>query len=302
MPSRRQVLATGAVGLGALLAGCVEPAGVLTMATATTDEIVSNATLRVDGTDAEDRSLLEDLLENGSATAEGRRPPLGVERPIAYEGDVYALSVAEVGERTRIDFVLEVDFDPEEPTETAVAFEDLPAVDRERLAPLLEREPPTDNDGIDVGARVVYADEEREASVLVPDQEVTHVAVDGEVVRVRTEPTETTLTTFEYAITDRLGSEAAYAEDLLAEYRFALTGLSADERAVVEEAIDEGRYYASSSSDEAFEGVARAFLEHEPVTNDEFEGSWLASYDGTTYWADLDFLQYRDLRDRLPAA
>jgi len=119
---------------------------------------------------------------------------------------------------------------------------------------------------------------------------------------VQVTPIETTITTYEYTLTERLGSDESYAETLETRYRFTLDNLSSDERDVVEKAIDEGAYYASSTDDEAFEGLARTVFEHDPLaTNDITGGHWIATYEGATYVATIRPRRWQSLRSDMPS-
>ncbi|MFC3956812.1 hypothetical protein [Halovivax cerinus] len=299
MPSRRRVLGTVAAGLCATLAGCIDAAGVLQMDEATTDEILDPATVRVGPGDTDRRKLLAGIIENGSATVSGERPPLGVDQPVTYDGTVYELARSDTAQRTRTDYRVILEFDPDATDGTERSFADLPSVDAERIEPLLADRTSGDDA---VGADLSYTEAERADSDLVPDPDFDVLVVDGDRIGVTVEPVETTLTTYEYTLVDELGSEGRYADELAADHRFDLAGLSGAEQDVVEEAIDEGGYYADSTDDDAFEGVARTFFDNEPFASDDDRAHWIATYEGTTYVAMVDPIRWRDLRRDVPTA
>ncbi|WP_049904257.1 hypothetical protein [Natrialba asiatica] len=300
MPSRRRVLVSLTTGLCAAFAGCsIDPAGVLRMSDATTDEILEPATFDVrsndggndDGID-EMRELAAEVLETGSATASGEHPPLHVSYPVRFEDEVVALDRTVLTTETRNNYHLLLDFDvATEGTERSA--DTLPSVDIEWIESALSDR----RSGVDaVSGERTYTEDEQATSVLVPEPAFDVLLVDGERMGVEVEPIETTVTTYEYTLAERLGSGEEYAETLESRYRFSVTELSDDERDVVDEAVAEGGYYASSTDDGAFEGVAHTLFEHEPVASTDSEGHWIVAYEGTTYVAMLDPGRYESLR------
>jgi len=108
-----------AICLCAAFAGCgMDPADVLWMSDATTDEILEPATFDVrsndggndDGID-EMRELVAEVLETGSATASGEHPPLQVAYPVRFEDEVVALDRTELTTETRNNYHLLLEFD-----------------------------------------------------------------------------------------------------------------------------------------------------------------------------------------------
>jgi len=96
----------------------MDPADVLWMSDATTDEILEPATFDVrsndggndDGID-EMRELVAEVLETGSATASGEHPPLQVAYPVRFEDEVVALDRTELTTETRNNYHLLLEFD-----------------------------------------------------------------------------------------------------------------------------------------------------------------------------------------------
>ncbi|UHQ98620.1 hypothetical protein HYG81_21830 (plasmid) [Natrinema zhouii] len=306
MPSRRRVLVSLATGLCAAFAGCsMEPTGVLRLSDATTDEILEPATFDVrsndggndDGID-EMRELVAEVLETGSATASGEHPPLQVAYPVRFEDEVVALDRTELTTETRNNYHLLLDFDvATEGVERSV--DTLPPADVEWIeSALSDRRSSVDA----VSGERTYTEDEQATSVLIPEPAFDVLLVDGERMGVEVEPVKTTVTTYEYTLAERLGSDEQYAQTLESRYRFAVTGLSDDERDVVDEAVAERGYYASSTDDGAFEGVAHTLFEHEPVASTDSEGHWIVAYEGTTYVAMLDPVRYESLRRDLPTS
>jgi len=304
MLSRRRVLVSLTTGLCAAFAGCsMDPAGILRLSEATTDEILELATFDVrsndggndDGID-EMRELVGEVLETGSATASSEHPPLHVSYPVRFEDEVVALDRTELTTETRNNYHLLLDFDVA--TEGAErSLDTLPPADTEWIESALSDR----GSGVDaVSGERTYTEDEQATSVLVPGPAFDVLLVDGERMGVEVEPVKTTVTTYEYTLAERLGSDEQYAETLESRYRFSVTDLSDDERDVVDEAVAERGYYASSTDDGAFEGVAQTLFEHEPVASTDSEGHWIVAYEGATYVAMLDLVRYESLQRDFP--
>jgi hypothetical protein len=281
----------------------MDPAGILRLSEATTDEILELATFDVrsndggndDGID-EMRELVGEVLETGSATASSEHPPLHVSYPVRFEDEVVALDRTELTTETRNNYHLLLDFDVA--TEGAErSLDTLPPADTEWIESALSDR----GSGVDaVSGERTYTEDEQATSVLVPGPAFDVLLVDGERMGVEVEPVKTTVTTYEYTLAERLGSDEQYAETLESRYRFSVTDLSDDERDVVDEAVAERGYYASSTDDGAFEGVAQTLFEHEPVASTDSEGHWIVAYEGATYVAMLDLVRYESLQRDFP--
>ena len=285
---RRHYLASTAALLAGSLAGCAHPNAVLRMDAVSDVELAEHASRMVDG-QPEYRDLVAGAVENGSATASGRSPPLETDQPVAYEGRYYELTATETGRRERTEYDVTVDYDPgtETPGGEAVDYADLPEVDRATMDALLP--PPEDrpeNEGPDRGVSRTYSEAEAAASVLVPEQEYEAVVYEGERYPVAVGDGRT-VTTYEYRYeAERIaGSAAEYGASVREEHAFTLSGLSDAEREVVEAAIDDGYY--EGSADDAFSSVASRFRDHPGYETDEWGGNWVVRYEGTVYWADL---------------
>jgi hypothetical protein len=242
----------------------------------------------------ERRALIAGAIENGSATVDDTYPPLEPGKPVGYEGAYYNLSWTATTEREQTVYPIEIDYNPTDTTGSAIAFADLPAVDREALSGIIPPRRERFDDGPDMGVTVPYTEREREASVLVPESEYAFVTHDGNRYRVLVqEPRTRTVTTYRYSASEVAPDAETYAAQLREQYLFSLTNLSTAERKVVEEAID-GGYYAESTGDEAFRSLLNRFREERAVTRDEFSGEWVADYEGTTYWSEVRFGQFAE--------
>jgi len=279
---RRTFLATACTaGVGAL-AGCGHPNAVLTM-DPVDDAAVAERYARTVPPDAEQHATLGRAVENGSTTTEGTTPQFDTDRPYAYEGGFYELAVTEEAQLEGTRVTVEVDYATAE-DDTGVPLEEFPPVDRDLLSGLF---PPEEDrgEGPEMGASAVYTPEEADSSRLVNEQ-VSAVRYEGAAYPITVETRPADRYRYRVEATQVADDAATYGAELKTEYMFTLSGLSKAEREVVAQAIDEG-YYESSGSD-AFESVARRFLEHEPIIGDPAEeGQYLARYEGTDYWADL---------------
>ncbi|PSQ17650.1 hypothetical protein BRD00_06820 [Halobacteriales archaeon QS_8_69_26] len=293
---RRTVLAATALLALLALAGCSSP-GSMEMKQVDDAGIGDEATLDVPTPppDAPDRAhddaeTVREAIATGSATIDGTGPPVRRLGPYGTDDGVYNLSYEVVGshEETRAD--VRVDYDPEDASGDAIAYGDLPAVDRERVAPLFPPER-DGGEGYDVGVGTRYNDSEAAESVLVGPQEYQVVTYEGERYRVDVETEPVTVNTYRYTAEEVAPGVAAYGSQLREEYEFTLDGLSEEERSVVESAID-GGYTADENGDSAFESVIDEFQRHDAVEEDEHEGTWIVRYEGETYWVDIDYGQY----------
>jgi len=285
----RRALVPVALCLLLVLAGCSAP-GSLSMDRLDGDaDLAAHASVNASDVaahpDGADARLLRDALRNGSATMDARAPPLRVTRPLDYRGAYYALSWNATGERDASALEIEVDRDVANATGPRVAYDDLPAPDRRALADPLSHLARVDDRDAALGASVVYAPDELNASLLAATP-TTVVAYRNASYRVRASARTVDVTTYRYRTTLLANDTAAFADGLRERYRFTLRNLTDDERAVVEDAID-GGYYAEDTDDDAFRSLRERFRRHDPVRGDEYGGDWLVRYRGDAYWATL---------------
>lgn len=288
---RRRALAVGGLLVLAVLAGC-SAAGSLDLQRATDDaelaSQVSRSTALPEEGPTHERKLVREAIENGSATASGRAPPVEQGLPFAHEGRYYDLSwtVTDRQPGTAVDVA--IDYNGTAPDDATVAYESLSARDRETLDRLLPPRTDRREEGYDFGVHVTYNATERNRSVLLSG-EYDAVRYEGETYPVDVGDTEQVTTeTYRYTATVVANSSGEYASQLREEYLFALSGLSERERAVVEEAVDD-TYYAEDTDDEAFRSVLETFQRHEAIRQGEYRGTWLVRYDGEVYLAELSY-------------
>jgi hypothetical protein len=281
---RRHYLATAAAFLAGPLAGCAHPNAVLVMSSVTDDEIATRASRGVED-DPEDRRIVAGAVENGTANVSDSSPPLDTDQPVEFEGRYYELTATETARRetTRYFVTVEYTAGTATPGDRTIAYDDLPAVDREALEEVFP--PPEDADDRAVGVRWDGTDADREASVLVPESEYDAIAYEGDSYPVETEQRSGTESDYRYEAREIAAGPDEFATALKERYLFTLSGLPEAERDLVAEAID-GGYYEGSAND-AFTSLARRFRAHEGIETHESGGDYLVRYDGTVYWADL---------------
>lgn len=274
------------------LAGC-SAAGSLGMAPVNDTQLADHASRGLPGVDDPDaadyRRLVVGAVENGSATANGTSPPVGTDGyPHAVDGAYYELSAEPVRNHTEWRVTLEVDYNGSVDG-PAVAYEDLPPADRRLVDTVLPPRSDRSTRGYDFGSSARYTDAERESSALVSGGYAA-VRYEGERYPVATETRTVTVTTYRYTASEVAPNATAYAASLRESYLFTLPAgdLPSAERDVVAEAINT-TYYAESTDDEGFRSVMERFRAHEAVRSDEYAGSWVVRYDGTTYWAHLRY-------------
>lgn len=269
------------------LAGC-SAAGSISMTAVTDDGLVAEASRSLPSAHAEtERSLVQKAVENGSATANGSRPPVDVDgKPFAVNGAYYDLSVEPIGEHSETRVSLEIDYSGTADAPT-VAYEDLSAVDRSLVDSLLPPETEHQADGYDMGVSQRYNDSEVNSSVLLSG-EYESLEYDGERYPINVDTRDVTATTYQYTAEEVASSSSEYADSIRDRYLFTLSGLSDDEREIVKEATN-STYYADSSNDDAFQSLLDRFAEDDAVVRNEYRGEWVVRYEGEVYWAELDY-------------
>jgi len=280
-----------------MLGGCAHPAGSLTMQPVDDVDLAEEASRTLPEEEGGlppgfDNGVARRAIENGSATTVGARPPVEAGLPFRHEGQFYNVSYTVTGTTPGYHTGIEIDYNASSFEGSVVAYEDLPAVDRERVEPLVKG--PTDRrqPGYDFGATTTYTEREAESSVLVPDQEYDAVSYRGETYPIRVNgPERTELDNYRYEATVVAESAEAYGSYLREEYAFTLSGLSDAERSVLDEAAN-GTYYAGSSDEQGFASLVERFQSQRAVAGDEYGGSWVVRYEGQLYWTSMDYGAY----------
>jgi len=236
-----------------------------------------------------DSNVARRAVENGSATTVAPSPPVEPGLPFRHDGRFYNVSYTVTGTTPGYSTGIEIDYNASSVEGSVVAYEDLPAVDRERLEWLVTNPRKVHRPGYDLGVGVTYTESQAESSVLVTEQEYDAISYEGETYPIRVEnPERVELDNYRYEATVAAESAEDYGSFLREEYAFTLSGLSDAERSVVDEAAN-GTYYAGSSDEQGFASLVERFRSRRAVTSDEYGGSWVVRYDGQLYWTEMDY-------------
>ncbi|MFP4633098.1 MAG: hypothetical protein ACLFMT_06660 [Halobacteriales archaeon] len=277
---RREFLGCLAVSAVAL-SGCVDPEAVMTFDEADDDRVLRVSTRTVPD---EQRDVFAEATENGSAVVEAAREDVSGDRAVEFEGRYYSVDSEVVGESTRTYYEVVLTLSDDD-VDDAVAYDDLPEADRDKLEALVDRPTPDDDAERPPTVGVRYWEEETEDSALAPESEYPAVSHEESTWTVDVEgPNELSEDDLRYSVQEIAASDAEMAESIRDEHVFELSGLSDDERDLVREAIDEG-YYGSSNDE--FESVALKIREHDAVRSDEWGGDWIVEYEGDVYLVNL---------------
>ncbi|MFB6141408.1 MAG: hypothetical protein ABEJ26_13355 [Halosimplex sp.] len=288
----RLAVATLLVAAGAALAGCGSDAGSLSMTAVDDATLAERASYDLGGEDpfeTMEARIVRAAIANGSTTRNASREFVRGGRAYRYGGAYYDVSVHVVGTVSGYGGGVRIDYNTTDFDGEAVAYGDLPAVDRRALEPLFSGPREDRDEGFDLGVPVAYTDEEANRSMLVPDQRYDAVVYEGETYRITADGVERQrLRTIRYEATRLADSAQSFATHLTDRYAFTLSGLSDGERDVVESATG-GTYTAESADDEGFADVVERFRSHDAVTEDSGAGDWIVRYDGQLYWAELEY-------------
>ncbi|PSP79021.1 hypothetical protein BRC81_05990 [Halobacteriales archaeon QS_1_68_20] len=287
---RRQVLAATVAGVAGALAGCSQIVASLALEAVDDAGIAERYARPATRLRDEHRRLVADAVEEDHATHETTDRPFDPDRPVGYRGRYYEFTHEAVGQRSATRYGIRVDYDPDEGAGEVgdVDYADLPAVDRAALEELVPPEgDPRTSDGFDLGKPAVYAPEEAERSVLVPEQEYDVVVHRGERYLLDVDDGESvTLTEYRYTAEQVAADAAELAEQVRERYRFELTGLSTAQRKILDAAREDE--YREEEPSAAFRDLVGRFRSHEAIEADEDGGEWFVRYDAGEYWADLE--------------
>ncbi|NHN63741.1 hypothetical protein G9463_10585 [Haloarcula sp. JP-Z28] len=277
---RRQFLAGGTVLLSAAVAGCGHPSDVLDMDDATAADIADEVSISPDSESAE-YTVVSAAIENGSATRRGRNELFDQIDTVRIDETFYEVSETPLESNEVTVYEVRIDFDPADSTAEIgeIAYEELPAVDRQRLDPIISDDNPPSGDGYDVGIGYGTAAEVGDGSAFVPERQYDIIVHDGDRYRVTVSTRTTTETKYRYEATEVASGVDSFADQIRDQYLFTLTGLSEAEREVVEEAIDGGYF----QDDEAFRSVTDRIREHEGIEVTDSYGTWLLAYEQVEY-------------------
>ncbi|EMA22305.1 hypothetical protein [Haloarcula argentinensis] len=277
---RRQFLASGTALLSVAVAGCGHPSVVLDMDDATAADIADEVSMSPDPESTE-YTVASEAIENSSATRRGRHELFDQIDTVRIDDAFYEVSETALESSDVTVYEVRIDFDPDDSTAEIgeIAYEELPAVDRQRLDPIISDDDPPSGDGYDVGVGYGTAEEVGNGSVFVPEQQYDIIVHDGDRYRVTVSTRTTTETEYRYEATEVASGVDSFADQIRDQYLFTLTGLSEAEREVVEEAIDGGYF----QDDEAFRSVTDRIREHEGIEVTDSYGTWLLAYEQVEY-------------------
>lgn len=237
--------------------------------------------------DEEGRRIVNEAVENGSAerTTYGReslRDGIFVER----DGSFYRtnVSTADVESVAAFRLTIEWESDREPPEDaTVVAFEELPAADREALELAIygsderERHPSESLTMNDVPAP--YPDGGGSSELV--DGGVTWVRWDDRAYRVEVDGSDTTERhTFRYEVERVAAGAEEFRAVAASRYRIELDDLSADERGIVREALDD-RYRECSPASDPLQGIQNRLPEDRRLPHPG--DGWYVEFDGGEY-------------------
>lgn len=240
--------------------------------------------------DGDSKAALLDRTLDGGATTRGTRPPLPANQHIAFDGTVVELAEEITDETPATTYSVKVDVVQDSVrADEAVQFADLPAVDRAAFA---ERGLES-GDVVGIGTTVRYLDEERDASVLVPEPEYSYIVWENgaEAEWVVDDASETSVKSYRYSA-EQVATAPAYGQQMRGRFAFALFDLSTEQRDVVETATEDDGYVVESDESppqallelaEQFRGQEQTRGLDEPGEGD-LSGPYLVRYDGEVYW------------------
>lgn len=287
---RRSFVVTAAAVIALPLAGCSEPTGgSLSMNPLNNDSAIGKRYAgSTDNLSSDRRELVEAAIAGETPTRERRRPAYEAPRPLEHEGAICGITHEVVDERTVTRYNIRIDYDPERPPSSVIAYADLPAIDRRALKGQVppEEDPPT-GEGFDLDSTYRYSDEA--GSVLVPEPQYDGVSYEGSEYRIGIGVNrEVTVRTYEYDAERIAEDSAGLGQQLRDRYLFPLSGLSGAEQDIVEEA--KWVYHPEGDTvPDAFRSLADRFRGREGIDVDDDGGTWLAEYDETIYWVHLEY-------------
>lgn len=286
----RVLLAFGALAMFLPVSGCA--AGSVQLTAVNDTELAGHASSDPPATWAspkDDRGeIVTRAVENGSTTVTHPSLPLDPEgRTYAVDGAYYDLAVESRENRTEWSVNVLVDYNrsADDPT---VESAELSPVDRSVLRRATIQRPRRLYEGYDQGAVWRYTPAQLEASAF--SEEYVALRYGGDRVAVRVEREPVAVTEYRYTATEVAPDAETYGASLRENYALTLSpaDLSSAERDLLARATN-GTYYAGSSYDDVFRSVRNRFRAHDPVGSTDSGGWWVVRYDGTTYWAELEY-------------
>ena len=282
---------TGGAGYGGYQATAT-----MNMSPITDTEITNRFVYRMDDGPERKRRLVERIVTNGSATVKAGEPPIKNTGRVSNNGTIYAVSYERGGEETAIRYhVTTSSVEDKISDDETVAFEELPAVDREKVNQQM----------IGTGTQFTYSREERDRSALVPSPDKPIIVWDsGERARFTVRESETIVVQATYHYTaETVTGVAEFGTEFRQQHGWKLTGLSEAERDIVDQAISKEDGYSvapreaepEATPSKALERLIERFRQHiekgfAPRGRQNpsgVQGWYLNRYDEKTHWTKL---------------
>lgn len=289
---RRTFLATAGTALLAPLAGCAPPGPGIRVEPVDDAELGERVARPFDSLRP---ALRPTITEGATVTGRDRSPPIADGTTVAYEGAVYELTTTVTAEEPARIYGVSVET-PDENATGGRAYADLPAVDRERVGPLLDE---FDDEGAETGEEqeerlgvsdpVLYNRSAANASALVDGEREVLLTRDGRRYRVAVRGGED-VTEQQYRITAsrRTDTLAAYGRQVRSEWAFDLSGLSEAEAQLLEDARGETYYVDEENEEAAYRSLLRRLREHDPIPPADHQETYVVRYDGKVRWISVE--------------
>ena len=240
--------------------------------------------------------VIERATQTGEATIDDQSPPIWEEsQPWLYDDRVYRLSYTVHNERPATRYFWDLDPVQRANTDEIVQFDALPRLDREKFRWVgLGNDAVNDDTQLDLGETFVYANTNRDQSVLVPTPDRPIIEWKSGV-RARfsiqgSNSKDATLKTYRYRAQQLAPTVAAFGKQLRDRYTFELSGLTAAERDFLQQIIEHGYTLGREHPPpEVFLSLEDRFQQHDAVevSNSRQVREYLPRYNGQVYWSQL---------------
>jgi hypothetical protein len=289
---RRQFLLTVAASGAGALAGCSDPSGSISLTDVSEDATLADL-WAFEGDqfgDADQRLIAGAVAEDPDrATVVDNGPPLEVTRPVAFEGRYYSISYSASNEREANQYHIDAHPDPDSPPDRTGSFEELPAVDREKLDSLLDPDVELSDSRELLSVAALYTPQDEAASNIVPDPAYDGITRGGRTFAIEvSDPEVATIYDYRYRAEALAADDSELATIARDRYRFQFDGLTQDQRSILDTAKNDEARSADPPS-QAFANLVEKFRSHEGIEITEYDGTWLLRYDGEDWWADVTF-------------
>lgn len=295
---RREFLVAGAtlsIAASGGCTGCVQSPRANLRMTETDDlGIAQEVTFSLeDGSPVSD--FADDVVRNGTTVVNDTHAPFPEDRPFVHGDSIYRATYNITHSRPAEVFGFTLNPAEETGDESEIVrFEDLPTVDREKLASRGWDENPF----LGIGSSLLYFEPEIPASALVPEPKYSVIEWDADTRgRFSVDGSYSTeVNTYRYTSEQAHPSAKDFGRTLRSRHEFTLSGLSAGERAIVTEAIENEHGWAvqpNQSPPNALYSLIERFSNKERVLrvweegDDRYvgpSGNYVVRYERVLYW------------------